>query len=197
MSLTTGYHPVPDGHVAAVVTHLEMTRRQMLDAPALPHGTTIAQEQMDNDAYRALFRAIGAPWLWSSRLLMSDSDLAAILTDAAVETWSVRQGEAPIGWLHLEFRTSHVCELAVFGSVQDATGQRLGLPMIAFAQARAFAKPIDRFHVHTCTLDAPQALPFYQKVGFTAYKREIEIMPDPRIMDTLPMSAAKHIPCIR
>jgi hypothetical protein len=36
----------------------------------------------------------------------------------------------------------------------------------------AWAQPISRLTINTCTLDHPRALPLYQRLGFTAYARE-------------------------
>jgi hypothetical protein len=50
--------------------------------------------------------------------------------------------------------------------------------------------------VHTCTLDGPNALAFYQRSGFTAYQRQLETFPDPRLNGLIPRDAAPHIPII-
>jgi hypothetical protein len=41
-------------------------------------------------------------------------------------------------------------------------------------------KEVTRVWVHTCTLDGPQALPFYMGQGFVPYARFVEVFPDPR-----------------
>jgi hypothetical protein len=55
---------------------------------------------------------------------------------------------------------------------------------------------VQRMWVHTCTLDGPTALAFYQKAGFTAYQRQLETFQDPRISGLIPRDAAPHIPII-
>ena len=62
------------------------------------------------------------------------------------------------------------------------------------AIAEAFARPITRFWVHTCTLDDPRALTFYRRSGFTPVAQEVEIAPDPRLNGLLPEDAGAHIP---
>ena len=61
---------------------------------------------------------------------------------------------------------------------------------------KAFAHPIKRFFVHTCTLDSPQAVGFYIRSGFTPYARAIEVMDDPRMNGPLAKTAAPQIPMI-
>ena len=62
------------------------------------------------------------------------------------------------------------------------------------AIARAWARPITRFHVHTCTTDSPQALSFYVRSGFTPYRQEVEVDDDPRVLGILPMDCAPNVP---
>lgn len=193
--ITEGMHPIPQGHVAAVVTYLQMTAPAMTPKP-FPDGVTATRERMDNDSYRALFRAVGAPWLWTLRLVMDDDALAAILSDDRTETWVVRKNGAAIGLAELDFRPENECELAYFGIVKEATGQGLGGPMMALAQARAFARKIRRFFVHTCNWDDPRALGFYQKAGFVPYQTAVEVFPDPRLHGHHSPDTAPHVPCL-
>jgi hypothetical protein len=65
------------------------------------------------------------------------------------------------------------------------------------AVTRAWARPITRFWVHTCTHDHPGALAFYVRSGFTPYQRMVEVHDDPRLQGLLPEAAAPHIPLIR
>ena len=57
-------------------------------------------------------------------------------------------------------------------------------------------KKIERFWVHTCTFDHPNALGFYQKAGFKPYAFMVEVADDPRFTGHLPRDAAPHIPLI-
>ena len=61
----------------------------------------------------------------------------------------------------------------------------------------AWARPISRFHVHTCTLDHPSALGFYIRSGFTPTKRMVEIADDPRLSGVMPETCAPQIPILR
>lgn len=194
--IRAGLHDVPAGHVAAVVTYLQMTAPAAATARPLPAGTTAMQERLANDTYRALFRAVGAPWLWFSRLIMDDATLRTILDHDAIEVWVIRRDGQAIGFVELDFRTAGACELAFFGIIKEATGQGLGGPMMALAQSRAFARDISRLHVHTCSLDDPRALDFYRKAGFTPYKRAVEVFADPRLDGPYPDTTASHIPCL-
>jgi GNAT superfamily N-acetyltransferase len=196
--LPTGYHKVAPGHLASVVTCLEMTARPR-PRPARPLSRPMTLdriEQPDSADYRALFRRIGAQYLWFSRLVMPDAELAAILADPAVEVYFLREHRRDIGLLELDFRTKGQCELAFFGLVPEAIGAGAGRFLMERALALAWAKPIDRLWVHTCTFDHPSAVGFYMRSGFRPYAVEIEIAPDPRLSGHLPRDTAPHIPII-
>jgi GNAT superfamily N-acetyltransferase len=194
--LADGFHDVPKGRVAAVVTHLEMLSPAEVSLADLPEGLSFQRiETPEVDWYLRLFRRVGAEdWLWFSRLRMERSKLDAILHDPAVEVYSLRHGDEDLGLLELDFREGDACELAFFGLARELIGQGLGRFLMAQAITRAWAQPIRRFHVHTCTLDSPQALGFYIKSGFTAVRQEIEIALDPRIEGLIDRSAAPQIP---
>nr|WP_212699504.1 GNAT family N-acetyltransferase [Thalassovita aquimarina] len=196
--LQPGFYDVPTGHVATVVTHLEMRARPE-PRPETDPGLTLRRVTApDPDWYRALFRRVGGEdWLWFSRLEMPDADLAAILNDPRNHLYvPERDGEA-VGLLELDLRQQGECELAFFGLAVDTIGTGAGRWMMNRAIEKAWAEPISRFHVHTCTMDHPAALDFYRRSGFAAIKRQIEIARDPRLTGTLPETAAPHIPILR
>ncbi|CAM7536263.1 GNAT family N-acetyltransferase [Phytobacter diazotrophicus] len=197
-SIALGYSDVPPGHVASVVTCLEMRSKPQQETLPLPEGITLAPlVNVDLVAYRALFRKIGAKWLWFSRLYMADDKLTAILNDPNVEAWVIRDGAEDIGMLELDFSEPGQCELVFLGLVEGTTGKGLGRAIMSRATERAFAKPIERFWVHTCTFDHPSALNFYIRSGFVPYAFQVEVQADPRLTGHLPDDAAPHIPLIR
>jgi len=184
--------------VATIVTTLEMRARPNLPpVPASPLRL-VALERPSPDRYRALFRRVGEPWLWFSRLVMDEAALTAILHDPDVAIFAaVDEGGRDAGMLELDFRTPRECELSYFGLVPDLAGQGLGRWLMAEALTRAWAPGIERVWVHTCTLDHPAALSFYRRSGFTAIRRTIETFADPRLTGALPPEAAPQIPCLK
>ena len=75
-------------------------------------------------------------------------------------------------------------------------GQGAGRALMNLAIEKAWARPIRRFWVHTCTLDHHAALGFYQRSGFTPYARRVEVADDPRVTGLVPRSFAPHLPII-
>lgn len=187
--------PVAETELATVVTTLEMVRRPPLrPLPAAPLRL-VRWPQPDLDKYRALFRRIGGPWLWFSRLAMTDAALATIVHDPQVQVHAaVDRAGIEMGFLELDLRTRGGCELSYFGLVPELAGKGLGRWLMAEAMARAWVPGVERVWVHTCTLDHPSALNFYRAQGFVAVKRTIETFPDPRALGLLPENAGSHIP---
>lgn len=196
MILPDGYSDVPAGKIAAVVTHLEMTappaRRddppgnwtlRKVDAPALPW-------------YRDLFRRVGEDWLWFSRARMTDAELAAIIHAAGIEVYALVLDGSDEGLLELDFREPGQCELVYFGVTAKLIGTGAARFLMNRALERAWSRDVRRVWVHTCTLDHPSAVAFYQRSGFRAFRRQIEVADDPRLDGTAPRTAAKHVPII-
>jgi GNAT superfamily N-acetyltransferase len=194
--LADGYHDIPAGKLAAVVTSLEM----LAPAPLRPEASgpwTLRREPAPGLAwYRALFARMGRDWLWFSRLYMEDEALAAIIGDPRVEVYALAVDGRDEGLLELDFREPGQCELAFFAVGADLQGQGAGRWLMNRAIERAWAGPIGRFWVHTCNLDHPAALSFYRRSGFVPYQRRVEVSDDPRLQGKLDQAAAPQIPLL-
>ncbi|KJZ19988.1 GNAT family N-acetyltransferase [Loktanella sp. S4079] len=191
--LEPGFHEVPRGMVATIVTHLEM-RQPANTGPVSNDWVFHRHHHASPDWYRSIFSNVGRDWLWFSRLHLSDDDLTAVIHHPDYELWTLRIDGVDLGLIELDHRTPDACELAFFGVTPQMVGKGAGRAMIQHAIARAFTRNISRFHVHTCTLDSPQALGFYIKAGFTPIKQEVEIAPDPRLTGYIERDAAPQIP---
>lgn len=195
LSVETGDYMLPPGMLAAAVTYLDF-HAPFASPSAAAQVPLTRLTGRDVTRYRALFRAVGAPFLWWSRLAWSDERLAAQLGNPEVEAFALTGTDGDIGLLELDFRSMPQAELAYFGLAPGAVGQGLGRALMDEAKRRAFSRPISRLFVHTCTLDHPKALGFYQAMGFVAYARGVEIMPDPRLSGLLPRDCAPQVPLI-
>ena len=201
---------LPPGELAAVVTYLEMRTRPATaypPAPSLLASPLLAPSPFaldrralpDPDWYRALFRRVGTPWLWFSRLAMDDRTLTGIIHHEAVEVYAVvmvnetRLNE-DVGLLELDFREAGACGLAYVALAAEWTSRGHGSRLLAAALESAWRPGIARVHLQTCTLDHPAALPAYLRAGFAVCGRAIETFPDPRETGLLPRTAAPQVP---
>lgn len=179
-----------------IVTYLEM-RAPYYRGAALPDGLRFAPMPADIDTYRTVFREVGTRWLWFGRLRLDDATLHSILSHPDVHLFTLIKDNTPAALLELDFREGRACELAYFGLSDALIGMGAGAFLMDRAVEQAFARPIERFHVHTCTLDSPQALGFYQRSGFQVLRQEVEVDDDPRLLGIHPFEAGPHVPILQ
>ena len=203
-----GMTPIPDGYtdlapgrLAAVVTYLEMCRPPAADAAAgavkPPAGVEIRLvEQPEADWYRRLFRAVGEEWLWFSRMTWNDDELLSTIRHPQVDIYALSCEGSDEGLLELDRRRMPEIEIALFGITARVIGRGVGRYFMSQALEFAWRHSPERVMLHTCTLDHPNALAFYLRSGFTAYKRAIEVAPDPRLTGALSRTAAPQVPVI-
>jgi len=185
--------PIPDGHLGAVVTYLEMTARPLPRPVAARHLRLKRWPSPDPAKYRLLFRRVGTRWLWYSRLLMDDARLAAELGEvhAVIDPAGIE-----VGMLELDFRAKGECLIRFLGLVPELAGQGHGDWLFAETMRLAWRPGVERVAVHTCTLDHPAALPAYLKARFTAYRRAFESFPDPRLAGIVAADCAPQLPIV-
>lgn len=177
-----------DGTIEVTTTSLEMRAPPsgLGSAPAMPNpGLPLALMRLSRPTigyYRFLFEAVGKPWLWTSRRVMPDEELAAILSNPQVEITVLHVGGEPAGFYELERQEAGAVELKFFGLRPAFIGLKLGGWLLDMAIRAAWTEGRDtrRLWVHTCTLDHPRALATYQRAGFQAFQQETAREPDPR-----------------
>ncbi|MEM1074251.1 MAG: GNAT family N-acetyltransferase [Pseudomonadota bacterium] len=195
--LSNGFYDIPPGKVAMIVTHLEMRAPAPTKPMSLPKGVTFRAVEADATWFRDIFTRVGSlEWLWCGRLRLSDDELGAILSDPKVEHYTLSKDGRDEGLLELDFRVGGVCELSFFGLTSALIGTGSGRFLMNEAITRAWDQSISLFHVHTCTLDSPQALNFYRRSGFTAVRQQVEIDDDPRLNGILPETTGPRTPII-
>lgn len=194
----TGITDLPPGKIAAIVTSLEMFAppAKRADPPGLSGFSLEPIGRDDVARYLAIYRVLGERWMWFSRLVKPVVEIEAILADPAVEFFAVRADGRDVGLLELDFRVAGEGELSFFGLDESVLGRGAGRWLMNRALERAWAKPISRFWVHTCTLDHQSALEFYQRSGFTVFKRSVEVDDDPRLAGHMPRDSVRHHPAI-
>lgn len=194
--LEDGYHVLPPGKLAAVVTWLEMGEAPAAGEP-LPGGMAlIRMAEPDAEWYRRVFRKIGERWMWFGRLEMDAEELEGILRANGVEVYRLEEAGETIGLLELDRRVAGEVEIVYFGLVEGSTGRGIGKPFMAEALRRAWTPGTRRVWLHTCTLDHPGALGFYRKCGFKPYQRGLEIGDDPRLRGVMARGAAPQVPLL-
>jgi GNAT superfamily N-acetyltransferase len=194
--MLNGYTELPPGKLANVVTYLEIRTQCQVHVPATSEFTIRSITRPDLNWYRALYRRIGEPWLWFSRLRMSDAELSAVLSDPATDVFVLSCGGEDHGLLEFDRSKMPDIEITFFGVTLQMIGKGAGRALLAHCLPLAWDHKPQRVWLHTCTSDHPSALAFYQKMKFVPYKRAIEIADDPRVTGDIPRTAAPHVPIL-
>ncbi|MBV9717912.1 MAG: GNAT family N-acetyltransferase [Candidatus Eremiobacteraeota bacterium] len=150
----------------------------------------------DLGRYYSVFHRVGDEHLWVARLLLPQSELARYITADGVEVFILTTQSGDEGLLELDFRVSGECEVALFGVAPSLVGTGAGRWFMNRALEIAWSRPIERFWLHTCTLDHPNALAFYTRTGFVPYQRQVEVFDDPRYLKLTRADAAPHVPIL-
>jgi len=146
--------------------------------PKIAHKTNnhfIVKKQfpIDIEKYKEVYKEVGGPWDWSNRLAIPQTELQAILDDQLNEIFYCYYKDQFAGYFELDCHEDTI-ELVYFGLSPKFIGKGLGKQMINEVIDIASKKLSPRLWLHTCELDSPQALAFYQKSGFTVFDEKIE-----------------------
>jgi GNAT superfamily N-acetyltransferase len=169
--------------IETLVTYLEMTAAPTRPARPAPRGDLEIRRARAPTVsfYRYLYAAVGEHWTWTVRRCLSDAELAAILRDPKVEVNVLWVAGVPAGYAELDRRTPPDIEIGYFGLMPEFIGQGLGGYLLDWAIHHAWRMQPRRLWLHTCDLDHPRALGFYQRSGFRIYDRRMstqELPPD-------------------
>lgn len=185
--------PIPSGYLGTIVTSLETTIRP-LPRPMPPSPLRLKRwAEITPDQYRALFRRVGGPWLWYSRLAMDDARLIAGMGELHAV---IDRAGTEVGMIELDRSAPAECLVRFLGLAPELAGKGHGGWLFAQLLALAWAPGVTRVHVTTCSLDHPAALKAYLKAGFRAYARAFESFADPRLLGLLPMDVAPQVPVV-
>lgn len=167
--LVSGEAPSPS-HVAAKRTFLEMRERPSYAPRPAPDGALILQAKKPTYSfYRYLYSQVGADHAWTDRLRLSEDELFAQIHDPNVTIYVLYVDGVPAGYGELDMRQRPSVELAYFGLMKEFIGRGYGGYFLRWVIGRAWEDAPERLWLHTCTLDHPNALPNYQKHGFSVF----------------------------
>jgi GNAT superfamily N-acetyltransferase len=155
------------------IYYLEMLapNRTIISPPRL--GLLVLHAQhLSVPYYRFLYDAVGKDYHWLSRGKLSDSELAALIQNPKDEVHVLHVDGSPAGFAELDRRKEDDIELVQFGLMREFIGQGLGKYFLQWTIDKAWSYQPNRFWLHTCTLDHPNALPNYQKAGFRIFREE-------------------------
>jgi GNAT superfamily N-acetyltransferase len=143
------------------VTYLEL-REAPARAASRSGPERLCLEEMTGADYLDLYRRVGEPLRWDTRLKMPGGELESLLAGGSLHIYVLRAGEVDGG-------SRPGPALKHFGLVPEAQGRGLGPWLLSTALCGEWAAGAKRIWLHTDTWDHPAALPVYRRAGFKVY----------------------------
>ena len=131
-----------------------------------------------------LFRTVGGPWRWFSRLSWNYQQWLDYLTQQQVRTWLLAVKGTPAGYIELLKHADQSVEIKFFGLLPQFIGQGLGAPLAKAAVMLAAQWTTGKIWLHTCSADHPSALKNYQHAGFVITHTETSVEALPELNDS-------------
>jgi GNAT superfamily N-acetyltransferase len=119
--------------------------------------------------YLDLYRRVGGPLQWDTRLLMPVDELESLLAGAALHVYVLREGAAALGFCEFDRRSFPEVELKHFGLIPQAQGRGLGPWLLSTALGHEWDSGARRIWLHTDDWDHPAAVPVYLRAGFRVF----------------------------
>lgn len=94
--------------------------------------------------------------------------------------WFITLKDETVGVANVEPQPGGDVEITAFGLLPEHVGRGLGGHALtltirqAWDSAAVESPAVRRVWLHTCSFDHPNALPNYQRRGFTVYRTEVE-----------------------
>ncbi|WFU25482.1 GNAT family N-acetyltransferase [Bradyrhizobium sp. CB1717] len=122
--------------------------------------------ELDPERYLNIYRRVGAPWGWRSRLSWTTDEIATLLTRDDREVCVLHEATSDIGFYEIDLGAEREAEILYFGLIPTAVGRGYGFVLMDDAIHRAYARGVRLLRIKTSTTDHPNALRLYHKVGF-------------------------------
>ena len=161
-------------------TYLEMRSPGALRAAASTDpAADVRRETCSAALYRSLYGTVGRAYNWYERNDWTDDELTRHLAQPHVAVWILRVGGQAAGYFELARHDDDAVEIVYFGLAPSYVGRGLGKYLLTRAVEEAWKFGAARVWLHTCTQDHPSALPNYLARGFTPFRTETYVAPDP------------------
>lgn len=157
-------------------TYLALPARDAFRPRPVPEDTpplTVRDESGCTVAHwRRLYRDVGDAWHWHDRDVVPDATLESYLNSTDTRILTVYDGIVTVGFTELRRHEAGDVEIVLFGLTPSYMGRGIGPWFLGTAVEAAWAMGATRVWLHTCTLDAPAALPNYLRRGFVVEREE-------------------------
>ena len=131
-------------------------------------------EPKDFQLNKFLYQQIGRKYQWIDRLVWSDQNWIAYVSNKKLSTYVLKKKNNLVGYYELIFdKEKKETEIAYFGILEEYFGKRLGGFLLSEAIKKSFSLNVKRVWLLTCSLDHKNAIKNYLSRGMTVFKSEI------------------------
>ena len=131
-------------------------------------------EPEDFQLNKYLYKKIGRKYQWIDRLVWSDQNWIAYVSNKKLSTYVLKNTNNLVGYYELIFdKEKKETEIAYFGILEEYFGKKLGGFLLSEAIKISFSLGAQRVWLHTSSLDHENALKNYLSRGMTVFKSEI------------------------
>ena len=131
-------------------------------------------EPEDFQLNKYLYKKIGRKYQWIDRLVWSDQNWIAYVSNKKLLTYVLKKNNDLVGYYELIFdKEKKATEIAYFGILEEYFGKKLGGFLLSEAIKESFILGATRVWVHTCSLDHQNALKNYLSRGMKIFKSKI------------------------
>ena len=127
---------------------------------------------IDVNEYRKYYYGVGEKHFWLDRMVIPDEELSAKINADNVEIFLFKINSETVGYIEFVIEERFV-EILYFGLMPAFVGKGFGKYFLQWVIAKAWSYQPKWIQLNTCTLDHPNALDIYKKVGFTEIRKEI------------------------
>ena len=146
----------------------EMRHRVTLQAPRpFRTGMLVRLREPTVSFYRYLLETVGRGRLWAPRRRASDEEIAAEISDDAVNVTVLYLGGVPAGFFEVDARRGSEVRVERVGIVPEFEGRGLAKYLLAAAVDAAWDLDPDVVAAETSHLDDPRSLLLLQWAGFS------------------------------
>ena len=166
---------MPGETISYEVFYLEMKRAPNFTWPQKPAGDVFILRAVKPSSryFFDLYAAVGANHEWTDKYDLPINEIDEFISNPLVQMFTFFKDGWTAGFFILDSTIDSVCDLAYFGLVPEVIGCGYGEYLLKFAVKMGWKSMATRLlTVNTNTLDHPNALPLYKKVGFKLKRSE-------------------------
>ena len=159
----------PGDEISYEVFYLEMRTSPKFEWPKKPSGDIFISNSVKPSSryFFDLYKAVGGDYEWTDKFELPTSEIDFFLCHPLVRMFTFFKDGWTAGFFMLDYRVTGICDLAYFGLVPEAIGFGYGKYMLKVAVKEGWNRNGTKLlTVNTNSLDHPNALPLYKKIGF-------------------------------